>query len=189
MPDQLTDEEKRAIRRNVPLSSVNNFDLNAYMGHWYEIASVPMFFQRNCFSNVQAKYRLMDTGKISVVNQCETEKGKQISANGRARKTKKSVSQLEVTFLNFFGWRFFAGGDYWVIQVADDYSYAVVGHPERKYGWLLARSQHLPKKTLQLIAKTLEKQGYQPENFVMTRQSKGFQGELREPLTEYISKI
>ena len=100
-------------------------DLTRYLGTWYEIASFPQRFQRGCTAT-KATYSLRADGDIDVVNQCRkgSPTGKEDVAKGRARVVDRvSDAKLEVSFFRPF-W-----GDYWVIDLAPDYSYAVVGHP------------------------------------------------------------
>ena len=63
-----------------------------------------------------------------------------------------------------------AGGDYWIIDLGPNYEYAVVGHPTRKYGWILSRTKELPEDTLKGIISRLEAQGYDFSKFTMTNQ-------------------
>lgn len=190
IPDELSATEHRAIKTNLPLEVVPHVDLSAYQGEWYEIASIPMFFQRKCAGEVKATYTLLKNDQVDVLNTCGTRSGKTIKARGRAKVASENTAKLKVTFLNIFGWRFFASGDYWVTQLADDYRYAVVGHPERKYGWILARTPSLPKTTLRCIQHALEGQGYKGSQFLMTRQKEGgftFTAE-RPSLTDYLQQ-
>jgi len=78
-------------------------------------------------------------------------------------------AKLEVSFVSFLGMNFF-WGDYWIIGLGDDYDYAVVGHPERKYGWILARTPKLEETTLDEIFAVLREKGYDPDDFEMTVQ-------------------
>jgi apolipoprotein D and lipocalin family protein len=150
---------------------VSNVDLNQYMGTWYEMGSIPMFFQRMCVQNTQAKYALLKNGQVQVINQCQKKDGKLAKVEGRAKVVNASEnSKLKVTFLNFFGYQFFASGDYWIIDLASDYRYAVVGHPSRKYGWILSRTQTLSPEDLSAIRHNLKNQNYDPCRFLMTPQ-------------------
>jgi apolipoprotein D and lipocalin family protein len=157
-----------------PLKTVDNVDLDRYMGRWYEIAAMPMYFQRECKANTTADYTLLSNGTVQVVNGCDTGKSKRIFATGRAKvMDKQTNAKLKVTFINFLGWRYIAGGDYWITVLAPDYSYAVVGHPARKYGWILAREPLLSRTTLQEILATLKAQGYDPCRFIAKPQPGG----------------
>ncbi|MCA1765003.1 MAG: lipocalin family protein, partial [Desulfobulbaceae bacterium] len=69
-------------------------------------------------------------------------------------------AKLKVTFFRPFS------GDYWIIGLGDDYEYAVVGHPERKYLWILARSPEMPEELYNRITDKLKKQGYDPRRLI-----------------------
>jgi apolipoprotein D and lipocalin family protein len=142
------------------LTTVDQVDLDRYLGKWYEIASIPQYFQRQCVRDVTAEYKL-DDGAISVTNRCTTATGEVSLAQGQARIVDKvSKAKLEVTFVKLFGWRYQFGGDYWVIDLAPDYRYAVVGHPSRKYAWVLGATPQLSIQDLTLIEKRLHENGY-----------------------------
>ena len=106
-------------------------DLNQYSGVWYEIAAIPQWFERNCVGNTKAEYARAELDLVSVVNSCDVEGGKRSVVKGRAKVIDTaSNSKLEVTFVNIFGWQFLLGGNYWILSVGDNYSYAIVGEPK-----------------------------------------------------------
>jgi apolipoprotein D and lipocalin family protein len=143
-------------------------DLNRYVGLWYEIAKIPNRFQKNCIRGTTAEYRLRSDGQLTVVNRCLKSDGSQDEASGVARIVDKaSNAQLEVSFVSFLGWRPF-WGDYWVIGLDPDYRWAVVGTPDRKYGWILARSAVLPQTTLDRIFALLAENGYDRRQFTLS---------------------
>ena len=120
-------------------------DLDRYAGDWFEVARYPNWFQRNCAGNVRASYTRRADGRIDVVNRCTRGDGSAIEARGIARLTDtETQAKLKVRFgpaaLSFLP---FVWGDYGIIGLADDYSWAVVGTPDRKYLWILARTVHL----------------------------------------------
>jgi apolipoprotein D and lipocalin family protein len=151
-----------------PLKVVNKVDLGRYLGKWYEIASIPAWFQKDCSYGTTATYSKLESGDIGVLNSCYTKDGKLKSAKGVAWVTDKTTSaKIKVSFLPF-GLKLF-GGDYWVIDLGPNYEYAVVGHPDRTYGWILSRTPELPKETMDGIIKRLEAQGYDFSKFKMTK--------------------
>lgn len=154
---------------------VPDIDLKRYLGKWYEIASIPQFFQRKCVGNTTAEYSLVEKGRVRVLNSCDTEK-KRISAEGRARPIDPdSNSKLEVTFVKFIGWFFLFSGDYWVIDIDQDYSYAVVGNGEGDYAWILSRKPYLPEEKLLEAVNALKENGYDICDLMTTVQNEGFQ--------------
>jgi len=163
-----------AAKGQSPVQTVAHVDLKRYMGKWYEIAAIPMFFERKCVGNVSAEYTMLPNGEVAVDNSCETQAGSRIKSIGRARVVDpKTNARLKVTFLNLWGWRFWAGGDYWVIDLDPDYNYAIVGHPTRHYAWILARTPDLSQATLTHLAERLRAQGYDPCQLMTTPQRNG----------------
>lgn len=151
-------------------STVNHVDLKKYTGLWYEIARIPNDFQEDCVGGTTAEYSLMEDGRIKVVNSCIEKDGEKEVAEGVAKIVdKKSNAKLKVSFVSFLGIRPF-WGDYWIIGLDKDYKYAVVGHPERKYGWILSRSEEISDSHLKEVYNILNKNGYNKENFVFTKQ-------------------
>lgn len=178
-----------ALCKESPVTVVDDVDINQYTGTWHEIASIPMFFQRKCVKNTKAVYSLNDNGTIKVDNSCETESGKRIQSIGNAKIVDTETNaKLKVSFVNWFGWWIYAfGGDYWIIDLdKDDYTYAVVGHPTRKYGWILSKTPKLGTDTLLKISNSLTKQGYNTCQFNLSVQTEGLQNKM--PLCEWVKQ-
>ena len=149
------------------LRTVDSVDLNRYIGRWYEIARLPNRFQDDCTGDVTAHYSMVEDGKLRVVNECRKAGGKLMSAEGAARRT--GPAKLEVRFAP--AWLSFlpaVWGDYWVIDLAEDYSWAVVGEPARKYFWVLARLPRIDEEVLRGIIERAEAQGYELSPMVRT---------------------
>lgn len=151
--------------------TVKYVDLKKYVGLWYEIAKIPNSFQDQCKKSTTAKYVLNEDGEISVTNSCIDEDGEIDEAKGVVRVVDKQTNaRLEVSFVSFLGWRPF-WGDYWIIGLDDNYKWAVVGTPGRKYGWILSRTKTLDEMTMKKINEVLIKQGYNPKNFEFSVQN------------------
>lgn len=147
------------------LKTVDYVDLKKYAGLWYEIAKIPNRFQSQCIKATTAKYSLKENGEIEVINSCIDEDGQLDKTEGVARVVdKKSNAKLEVSFFSILGWRPI-WGDYWIIGLDENYQWAIVGTPSRKYGWILARQSQLDKNTLEKIYFILREQGYNPQDF------------------------
>ena len=154
------------------LNTIDHVDINKYAGLWYEIAKIPNSFQSNCVRGTTAKYFLQEDGEIKVINSCYEADGELNIANGVARVVdNKTNSKLEVSFVSLFGWNLF-WGDYWIIGLDENYEWAIVGHPKRKYGWILSRTLTLSEDTMGLINDFLRNEGYDPTKFEKTDQSK-----------------
>lgn len=152
-------------RDNLPVT-VSNLEVERYMGLWHQVALIPNRFQDHCVSNTTAEYSLMEQGTIKVLNRCLDSNGKNDSAEGIARFVKQGEpSKLEVSFVNVFGWQLF-WGDYWVLDIGKDYEYAVIGTPDRKYGWILARDKSLTDAQWNKVNHTLKTNDYMIERFV-----------------------
>ena len=149
---------------------VNFVDLKKYAGRWYEIAKIPNRFQKGCVRNTTAEYKLRDDGGIDVINRCIEADGSVNEAEGIAKVVdEKTNSKLEVSFVSIFGIHLF-WGDYWIIGLDKNYQYAIVGHPERKYGWILSRTPNLSAENLTVAYSILKENGYNPKDFVSTIQ-------------------
>lgn len=144
-------------------------DLKRYLGKWYEIATIPAWFQKDCVGGTTATYSRLEDGTIQVLNQCVTAEGQIKTAKGVAWVADKNTNaKLKVSFLPF-GLKFF-GGDYWIIDLDPKYQYAVVGSPARDYGWILSRAPSLELPVLEGIKARLKDQGYDFSKFKMTNQ-------------------
>ncbi|MEJ5262632.1 MAG: lipocalin family protein [Ignavibacterium sp.] len=153
-----------------PLKTVDYVDIKKYIGLWYEIAKIPNRFQSQCVKGTTAKYSLKENGEIEVINSCIDEDGETNKTEGIARIVdKKSNAKLEVSFLSILGWRPI-WGDYWIIGLDENYQWAIVGTPSRKYGWILCRTPKLDQSTLDKIFSILKDQGYNPKDFEFSKQ-------------------
>ncbi len=152
------------------LEVVDRVDIERYMGKWYSIASIPQVFTKPCAGGTTAFYTLLDNGLVKVENACYKSDGSVSGVEGRAWVVDKETNaRLKVSFIPFIRIDFLAG-DYWIIDLGPDYEYAVVGHPERKYGWILSRTKELPQEVLDGIVERLEDQGYDFSDFKMVDQ-------------------
>lgn len=148
------------------LPTVQKVDVKRYMGKWYEIASFPQRFQRGCSCTV-AEYSLNENGTVKVDNSC-TAYGKKKQSIGKAKVVDKETNaKLKVTFF----WPFW--GKYWIIDLADDYSYAVVGHPNREYLWILSRTPQMDKKLYDDIVARAKAKGFDVSKLKVTDQKDG----------------
>lgn len=153
------------------LITVPSVDLNRYVGTWYEIARLPNRFQEKCSGDVTATYTLLDDGNIKVVNRCRQEDGEFTTAEGLARRASEdgSNTKLKVRFAPaFLSFLPFVWGDYWIIDLASDYSYALVGEPERRYLWVLSRSSVMEDHTFEGILERAKRQGYDTSPLIKT---------------------
>lgn len=148
------------------LQTVRNVDLNKYVGKWFEIASYPQRFQKGCHCTT-AEYTLSKKGYVIVENKCNRDSvnGKQSYIKGKAFVVKNTGNaKLKVQFF----WPF--TGKYWIIDLADDYSYAVVSHPNKKYLWILSRTPKMDDVIYQQIILRLKEKGFDLAKLQITQQ-------------------
>ena len=151
----------------VELPTVGHVDLSRYVGTWYEIARYPNRFERDCDRDVTAQYSMRSDGQIRVVNECTTAQGKIKRSVGSALVVDTTTNaKLKVTFF----WPFY--GKYWIIDLGQNYEYAVVGEPSREYLWILSRSAEMPDSTYQQIERRLSALAYDGAKLVRTKQTK-----------------
>jgi apolipoprotein D and lipocalin family protein len=149
-----------------PLQVVPHVDLNRYLGTWYEIARFPFRFQEGCVAT-QATYTLLENGKIGVLNQCRKPgfDGDLSTAKGKAWVVDKETNaKLRVRFF----WPF--SGDYWIIDLGENYDYAVVSQPNRKYLWILSRTPRMDETLYDQILERLRRQHYDVSKLIKTPQ-------------------
>jgi apolipoprotein D and lipocalin family protein len=152
-----------------PLRTVSFVDLQRYMGTWYEIARYPHRFQEGCVGST-ATYTLRDDGKVDVLNQCFKggHEGKLAEARGKAWVVDSATNaKLKVSFF----WPF--SGHYWIIDLDEQYTYAVVGHPDRTYLWILSRSPEMDTQVYNHIIEKLKGQSYDTGKLIRTLQEGG----------------
>ena len=145
-----------ATTNSQTLQTVSSVDLKKYAGKWYEIASYPQRFQKGC-NCTTAEYTLSEKGFVIVENRCNKDgvDGKQSYIKGKAFVENNSGNaKLKVQFF----WPF--TGKYWIIDLADDYSYAVVSHPNKKYLWILSRTPKMNDTIYQQILSRLKEKGF-----------------------------
>ncbi|MEO7175128.1 MAG: lipocalin family protein [Saprospiraceae bacterium] len=148
------------------LKTVPSVDLDKYAGKWYEIASFPQRFQKGCHATT-ATYTLSDKGFVIVENRCNKDSidGKESYIKGKAFVVKNTGNaKLKVQFF----WPF--KGKYWIIDLAPDYSYSVVSHPNMKYLWILSRTSTMDPQTYKKILASLKDKGFDLSKLQTTEQ-------------------
>jgi len=144
---------------NDPLQ-VANIDQARYLGLWHEQARLPNSFERGCVY-VTAEYGQREDGRISVVNSCREENGRNRVARGQARPTgAPGEGKLEVSFFGPF-W-----GDYWVLERADDYAWSIVGEPGGRFLWVLTRAETITPAERDEFERRVSALGYRPADLI-----------------------
>lgn len=137
-------------------STVSAFDLEQYLGTWYEIARYPHRFEKD-LQGVTATYSIRKDGKIKVLNQGYKGSldGKKSRAVGKAKLNKNGKpGQLKVSFFLFFY------ADYFVMELDPNYQWALVGSSSPNFLWVLSRTPELPKETVDHILSKAKSRGY-----------------------------
>ena len=156
-----------------PLRVVPSVDLDRYAGGWYEIARFPNRFQKKCAGEVIAEYTRRSDGNITVLNSCRLEDGSQIQAEGVARLAGNGQpnSVLKVRFAPaFLSFLPQVWGDYQIISLSPDYTFALVGDPGREYLWILSRSPRMDGATYDRLVAEAGAQGFDTHMLQKTRQ-------------------
>ena len=159
-----------------PVPTVSSVDLVRYAGTWYEIARLPMWFQRHCVDS-KAVYTTRPDNKIGVHNECVTDSGKLDQVDGIATVVDtKTNARLTVTFDNFFARLVGPSreGNYWIVDLDPDYTVAMVGTPDRRYLWILTRTPQLNEAMYQQLVAKAQRLGFPvPELIKATRRRAG----------------
>lgn len=145
--------------------AITGFELEKYLGTWYEVARMDHSFERG-MSHVTATYSLKENGDVAVVNKGYVrEKDAWKTATGYARfKGEPDVAALKVTFF----WPFFGG--YHVVELAEDYSYALVAGDSEKYLWILSRTPKISDEIWQLLIQRASSLGYSTSDLILVDQ-------------------
>ncbi len=157
-----------------PVRTVPFVNLDRYAGDWFEIARFENRFQRQCVGDVRASYAQRADGRIAVANRCRTADG-QIEAHGVARLVDEQThAKLKVRFAPaWLSWLPAVWGDYWIIGLAPDYSWAVVGDPGRQYLWILARMPRLDPESMAAARTAAQDNGFDVGRLAQTPQAAG----------------
>lgn len=143
---------------------VSNFELERYLGTWYEIARLDHSFERG-LEQVTASYSLRDDGGVKVINRgFDTDKGRWDKAVGKAYLVgEPNLGQLKVSFFGPFY------GGYNVIALDEDYQYAMVCGPSLSYLWILARSPDLDADILQTLIAKAKSLGFATDQLIYVK--------------------
>ncbi len=154
-----------AFSESTKLEPVSGFDLNRYLGRWYEIARLPTSFEKDLV-NVYATYSLRSDGKVKVVNEGykKTKSGKHKVATGKAKFAKSpDKGYLRVSFFGPFY------GDYLIIELDPEYKYAMVAS-SHKYLWILSREPKIDAAMLDKLVQRAKELGFDTSRLYFTPQ-------------------
>ena len=163
---------------DTPPPVAEQVDLDRYLGLWFEIARADHSFERDC-QGVTAFYEYREDGDVRVINRCwkNSLDGELDVAEGHARlNSPVSNAKLEVSFFGPFY------GDYWILDVADDYSWAVVSEPAGRYVWILARDPQPGEAFIAERLQFLQDLGYDTDGLIFPEQWANVEDMPREGL-------
>lgn len=152
--------------QSIDNSTITAFDLDRYLGKWYEVARYDHVFERDLVATT-AEYSLRKDGKINVLNSghLNTVDGPYRESIGKAKPNKNEMpGQLRVSFFGPFY------SDYYILDLAPDYSYSVVGSSSPKYLWILSRTPHIKDNVKEKILSNLKRRGYDTEKLIWVDQ-------------------
>jgi apolipoprotein D and lipocalin family protein len=143
-------------------------DLGRYTGRWHEIARLPMPFQKAGEAAV-AEYGINADGTVSVHNIAIRADGSQHDIRGRAKVLNPPENtRLAVRFSTWFAFLIPVpkAGNYWILHVDEQYQEAIVGTPDRKYLWLLARTPTIPESSYAALVARAGRLGYDTSRLI-----------------------
>lgn len=157
----------------VALTPLSEFELSRYQGKWYEIASIPGFFQGKCARDTLVEYLPEEGGALIVRNRCVRPDGGTEQSEGRGRPLDPAVpAVLKVTFVNQFGIWWYPFGRNQVV-IASGRDYLVIAEPSLHYGRILARQPTLSDNALRAAVAALTAEQYDLCRFVFKPQTGG----------------
>jgi apolipoprotein D and lipocalin family protein len=145
-----------------PMQTVQHVDLPKYMGDWYVIGEIPYFAEKDCYDSIES-YALRADGDIDNWFTCRKKSfdapmRRLVNARARVIDTTSNAT-WRVRFFKVFSVK------YLILDLDPDYQWVMVGHPSRRYGWIMARTQTLPEPTYAAILQRTRQQGYDPDKF------------------------
>lgn len=139
---------------------VPRVDYSRYMGLWYQVAHFPSFFLNSCDSST-AEYTLNQDSSVGVFNTCYKDKVVKSTIRGTARAPNAAEpAKLKVDF------GFFAKGDYWIVDLADDYQWAVVSGPGKSSLFILSRQAPMDAVLLSSLVQKLKQGGFDVDKII-----------------------
>ena len=148
------------------IKAVDGFDVNRYLGVWYEVARLDHRFERG-LENVSATYTLRKDGGVDVLNKgYDTKAGEWRQAQGKAYFVEQpDKGRLKVSFFGPFY------GGYNIIELDKKaYAYSIVTGPDRSYFWILSRTKHLPEATMQALIEQAKALDFATDKLIFVKQ-------------------
>ena len=142
---------------------INNFDINKYLGTWYEIARIDNWFEKNLI-NVKAEYSLNEN-KLNIINSgYDTKSNKEKTINGVGYLVRDNYGQLKISFFRPFY------SEYNIIILDKDYNYAVVAGNNYNYLWILTRNKSISNKLYDNLKQKISNMGFDVNKLINVSQ-------------------
>lgn len=149
------------------VTAIQNFNVESYMGKWYEIVRLPTYFAKHCQAPITAEFERKGD-EIEVTNECAIVSGSKDISNSIIYLNPENFAgdgRLTGTSMpGWLRWTYLGRHDYWILY--NDPKYALVVTPDRKYLWLFARMESPPLKDVQRILGIAKKQGFDMSNLI-----------------------
>ena len=154
-----------------PLPTVEKVDFVRYAGTWYEIARLPNKLQADCAGDVSTTFTLRGMRTYDIVTRCRRNDGSEETDVGIARvQDLNTNAKMEWRFLPLaVAWWPFAWTDYWIVDLAPDYSWAMAAMPSREAMWILARKPELDAATYDRLVAKARALGFETAKLIRTR--------------------
>jgi apolipoprotein D and lipocalin family protein len=148
------------FKESIPNKAVERVDLNKFGGTWYSLYSIPTMFDKSS-RQTTTHYTLNKDGYYDVVTTCKEEGDKIHTVTSKIIPTKNNCcGQMKAQFI----WPIKV--DYWVIDLAPDYSWAVVGHPDHRFLFIMSRKPQMDKAQYAQIVDKCKAMGYPVDKLV-----------------------
>ncbi|MFU8788234.1 MAG: lipocalin family protein [Methylobacter sp.] len=147
------------------INAVDGFDVNRYLGTWYEIARLDHRFERG-LEKISATYSLREDGGVDVLNKgWDVKAGEWQQAQGKAYFVgQPDQGRLKVSFFGPFY------GGYNIIELdKKNYAYSMVTGPDRSYFWLLSRTPQLPESDVQALLERAKALGFATDQLIFVK--------------------
>jgi len=146
--------------------NIKKIELEKYLGTWYELARYDHSFERGLVG-VTANYSMRDDGKIKVLNKGfkNTLDGELSEAVGKAKiPDLNQTGKLKVSFFWFFY------GDYYVMELGENYEWAIIGSSSPKYLWILSRTPQIDADLYEELLQKIRARGYDTQKLIKVDQ-------------------
>ena len=156
-----------------PLPTVEKVDFVRYAGTWFEIARLPNKLQAECAGDVSTTFAPRGMRIYDLVTRCRRTDGSEATDAGIARvQDVNTNAKMEWRFLPLaLAWWPFAWTDYWIVDLAPDYSYAMAAMPTREAMWILSRRTDLDAATYARLVAKARALGFETDKLIRTRHS------------------